>query len=207
MITKDIKTMNHKDNMEKRVMLIMLAMMFSLAFISASLGTYKQGDCVDIKTILNTSSVTLSTLSYPDGSIAGSNIVMQNIAGKTFNYTFCNTPTIGTYVYDYYDADGEVYVNDFDITASGQSGTNNIVFIVFVIVLLYALTLIAFFGKSTPLTILGGMSMVGLGVYILQNGLIIYRDWITEYFGTVTWAVGAILALWALIEWIQDEFN
>ena len=194
--------------MGRKGILVILVMIFSLAFISASLGTFQQGDCVEIKTILNTSSVTLSTLSYPlDGGIAKSNIAMQNIAGKTFNYTFCDTPTIGTYVYDYYDADGNVYVNDFDITASGQSGNSNIVFIVLVIILLYALTLIAFFGKSTPLTILGGMSMVGLGVYILQNGLIIYRDWITEYFGTVTWAVGAILALWALIEWIQDEMN
>lgn len=100
-------------------MLTMLTL-FLLPTINAGLGTFKQGECVDVKTILNTTSVTLSSLSYPNGTIAVTSKTMTNIGGKTFNYTFCNTDDIGTYIYDYYDASGDVYVNDFDVTPNGE---------------------------------------------------------------------------------------
>ncbi len=40
-------------------------------------------------------------------------------SGLTFNYTFCNTSDPGKYIYDYFDTEGNVYVNDFTITPSG----------------------------------------------------------------------------------------
>ena len=94
-----------------------------LPMVSSGLGTFKQGECVDIKTILNTSSVTLSTLNYPNGSVIVSEQDMTNSVGKTFNYTYCSATTIGKYYYDYYDADGNVYVNDFDVTSTGENLT------------------------------------------------------------------------------------
>ena len=84
---------------------------------------------------------------------------------------------------------------------------NILIFFVFVIIMLYGITLIGFFGKNIPVTILGGMSLLGLGLYTINNGIIIYRDWLTNYFSYVTIAIGAILAIWATLEAIQEGFN
>lgn len=190
-----------------KLYLSLLIVFLILPIVSANLGTFKQNECVDIKTILNTTNVTLSTLSYPDGNYIINNQQMQNIAGFTWNYTTCNTTQLGTYVYDYFDNEGNVYVNDFNITPSGNSGSSNIVFIVFIIIMLYLINLIGFFGKNIPMTILGGMALLGLGIYTINNGIIIYRDWLTNYFSYITIAWGAVSALWAGIEQIQEELN
>lgn len=89
---------------------------------SADLGTFKQGECVEIKTVLNTASVTLSGISYPNSTIAVSNQPMiQN--GLSFTYSFCDTNTSGTYNYDYYDAEGNTFVNEFQINPIGIEST------------------------------------------------------------------------------------
>ena len=109
--------------MKNKIYLMIFVSLMMIAFASATLGTFKQGDCVDIKTILNTSVVTLSTLSYPNGSIAVSNQNMTHLAGMTFNYTFCSTNVSGIYIYDYFDVGGNIYVNDFEVTYGGESLT------------------------------------------------------------------------------------
>jgi len=48
------------------------------------------------------------------------------------------------------------------------------------------------------------MFMTFFGVWIVRNGIVIYRDNLTNYFGYVTIAIGAVIALWAAIEWIEE---
>jgi hypothetical protein len=105
--------------MKYQYLFLVLALVLFSSFTSASLGTFKQYDCVNIKTILNTSAVTLSTLNYPNNSLIVSGQPMTAL-GKTFNYTTCATSALGTYTYDYNDTQGNVYVNDFMITPNGQ---------------------------------------------------------------------------------------
>ncbi len=91
-----------------------------MSSVEARLGEFPARDCVNIKTILNTTTVNISTISYPNSSTAVSNQEMDK-DGQTFNFTFCDTETIGVYVYDYFDAEGQVFVNDFLITPLGNS--------------------------------------------------------------------------------------
>jgi len=93
-----------------------------ISFASAGLGTFQQDTCVEIRTILNQSSVNISSIGLPNNTITYLNDAMTK-NGQTFNYTFCNTNPLGTYVYDYFDADGNVYVNDFKITYNGDDLT------------------------------------------------------------------------------------
>lgn len=46
--------------------------------------------------------------------------------------------------------------------------------------------------------------MIGLSVYLIQNGIIIYRDWITNYFAYVTLALGAFFSILSSISLIED---
>jgi len=109
---------------------IFLAIIFSLLLplCSAKLGNFKQNECVDIKTILNATAVNISTISYPNSTVAIRNEVM-NKDGSTFNYTFCDTIALGVYNYDYFTLEGSVYVNDFEITYTGEKVTQEQIYI------------------------------------------------------------------------------
>jgi len=189
--------------MNKKILILIMGM-FLISITSASLGTFSQGECVNIKTILNTTSVNISTISYPNSTIAISNQAMTKNA-QTFNYSFCDTNTLGTYVYDYFDTEGNTYVNEFEITPSGSSGITNIAFFILIIVLLYTLNIIAFRDENAPLTILSGMALIALGIYLVNNGIIIYRDTITNYIGYITIAWGFISTMFAVWnEYLQN---
>lgn len=100
----------------------LIVTLMCLATVSASLGTFRQNECVSIKTILNSTAVNISTVSYPNSTLIILNKVMTK-NGLTFNYSFCSANITGNYIYDYFDSDGNVYVNDFDITGTGQTFT------------------------------------------------------------------------------------
>lgn len=190
--------------MNSKILFSILLSLILINFISANLGSYEQSKCVDIKTILNTTSVTLSTLTYPNGTIPVSDITMQNIAGKTFNYTFCETDAIGTYIYDYYDSEGNVYANSFEITPSGNSGNSNIYFFLFIIIFVYVIALIGFFGKNEIVALLGSFGLMWIGVYIVNNGIIIYLDWLTNGIAYISIGLGAYFGFMAAYSLYQD---
>jgi len=186
---------------------------FLIGLSSASiedLGTVKQGDCVTLQqSCANCTYNNITSVLYPDMTTALSSNIMT-ASGTQFTYNFCNTSSMsGSYIVNGFgDPDGakSIWIYTFEVTPSGQSGSSNIVFFIFIIVLLYAITFIGFFGKNIPITILGGMAMIGLGVYMVNNGVIIYRDWMTNYLSYITIGLGATLSLWALIEMIQETF-
>lgn len=185
------------------ILLVFAILLFSMNLSSAELQGVTQGECVNIRTQSNYSSINLSTITVGSQTIV-INTEMENLAGNTFNYTYCNTYTLGTYVYDWFPCDSsESCVNSFTVTPSGNTGTANIVFFIFVIVLIYAFTFTSFFGRNIPLTILGGMAMIFLGVYLVNNGIIIFRDNLTLYVGYLTSAAGFIMAAWAFLEQLE----
>jgi hypothetical protein len=91
-----------------------------------------------------------------------------------------------------------------EVTPSGRNGASNIVFMIFVISLIYLITFIGFFGKNEIVTILGGMFMIGLSVYLVQNGVIVYQDWITNYLAYITFGIGAFFSLYASLSLFTD---
>jgi hypothetical protein len=105
----------------KKVYVLFFLMIVLASVVSASLGTYKMNDCVNIVVPINSSSVTLTNVNTP---APNSTIILSNKAmtanGNLFNYTFCNTSIMGTYTYGYCDASGNCYGNDFKINGSGQ---------------------------------------------------------------------------------------
>jgi len=170
-----------------KILICFVVSVFLIAQASASLGTFKQNSCVNIQTILNTPEVTISTILYPDSSVALSNQVMEK-NGMTFNYTFCDTSRLGTYIYDYYDADGSVYVNDFKITPSGID--DNTSFLLFFIGIIIFIFILGFVLRNSWVMMLGSILVIIFGFYIIANGITFVKD------TTSTWAIGFIM--WAL---------
>ncbi len=99
---------------------------------------------------------------------------------------------------------GGIEVVEFQITPSGQGGTENMVFIIFIILMFYGINLFGFFGRNETMTLLGGMALMFLGVYLVNNGIIIYRDNLTNYFAYVTIAWGFVSTIMASIALSED---
>ena len=172
--------------MKNKLFLVMLLGMMMIGVASASLGTFKSGECVDIKTILNTSAVTLSSLNYPNSSTALS-LANMDKSGLTFNYTFCDTSTIGVYVYDYNDSEGNVYVNSFEVTSTGinqttSQGIGSAIYLILMMVLMFTFGIVGFkLFKTENLWVLG-VFFVFLSILML-----IYNTWLGyEYHRTFT---------------------
>ena len=148
------------------ILFLIVLILTTIEGVNASLGSYKQGECVQIKTILNTTSVNISTINYPNSTIAITNQAMTR-NGYSFNYSFCNTSTLGTYVYDYVDTiTGNVYVNDFIITTTGYelNTSKSIVILIGLGIMLLIGVLLFIFGIYTK----GIVKVFTIGLSILM---------------------------------------
>lgn len=128
----------------------------------------------------------------------------QNLSliGDEYNYFISagNFTQTGIYHFNIYCSTeffGGVADGLFEVSPSGQSGTNNLVFVLFIIFAFYTITFMGFFGKNTIISMLGGMGMIFLGVYLINNGIIVYRDDLTLYFAYLTTGIGFLIAIWA----------
>lgn len=108
--------------MKGKLFLIFVLGLFLISIVGANLGTFKQKECVQIVTNLNTSSVNISGITSPS-PIQEILITNQEMTkdGTFFNYTFCNTSKTGVYTYGYCDFSGNCYSNDFIISFSGNN--------------------------------------------------------------------------------------
>lgn len=185
--------------------------LFNFNFISAeqsssecSLPPVQQGTTIELtRTCANCTYANLTRVVYPNNtfSLLGEFEMTKN--GTNYNYSYGDTLALGKY---YYSTKGDlngattIQTCSFEVTPSGQSGNENLVFFIFVILLLYGITFTGFFGKNIPITVLGGMAMLFLGVYLINHGIIIYRDNLTNYIAYLTIGVGFITSIWALLE-------
>jgi len=117
-----------------------ISLVLMIGLVSANLGSFKQNECVQIVTVLNSSSVNISgiTSPTPNPEIIVTNVVMTK-NGNFFNYSFCNTSKLGTYTYGYTDSIGNVYSNSFDITGNGNPRATSGVIVLFAIIFLLLL--------------------------------------------------------------------
>jgi len=179
----------------KNKFIFLLAIIFFISMASASLGTFDDGSCVDIKTILNATTVNLSTISYPNGTVAVSNKIMSK-NGKTFNYTFCYTQEVGGYIYDYFDDSGNTFVNSFEITRTGktltsQKTTGYIILFIFLLIIFSSFIILGLYlpssnrkdsiGKIASINNIKYMKYLFLWIAYLISVIISYSLWIFSF--------------------------
>ena len=196
----------------KNLNLILLTLVLSLTLVQAiEIEPATQGqDKLLYQTCNNCTYCNITSARNEVGNLLISNVAFDE-DGTDYSFILDggNTTTLGTYTYCYDCgnlANSETGCIDFKVTPSGRDGNENIAFVIILIVMIYTVTLLSFFGKNIPLSAMTGMLMSFFGVWIVRNGIVIYRDNLTNYFGYITIAVGAIISLTALIEWIQDTF-
>lgn len=95
----------------------------------------------------------------------------------------------------------------FQVTPSGQGGSENTVFFIFLIGIIYFIGFFGFFGKNEWISALGGMGMIALSTYLIRGGIIIYRDYFTNYLAYITLGLGAIFTLIPILEMIKENID
>lgn len=194
----------------KKIFIFLILGLFLFSLVgAASIGTIKQGEEMQITNYCQDGTCTymnLTSITYPNGTTFNINAEMtkdgQNFAYDytpmelgTYNFKTCGNPS-GNYICD---------SDTFESTPSGNSGTSNLVFFVFVILFLYGINILGFFKENAIMTILGGMALIFLGAYIVNNGIIIYRDNLTNYIAYITIGWGLVSTIVAIYqEWLQD---
>ncbi len=113
----------------RKLTIILILGMFLITLVSASqeeLGTFKQGDCMQLKqSCTNCTYVNFTKVSYPDSTIALTEVEAEK-NGMSYNYTFCNTTQLGIYIVEGFGDNGgtnSIFVYDFEITKTGLNFT------------------------------------------------------------------------------------
>jgi len=195
-------------NMINKYLILMLAIFLVLPMLSAteSLGTFKQNECINlIQTCSNCSYVNISSIINPQSTeVLGEVEMTKN--GVMYNYTFCSTSQIGNYVVNGFgDLDGTIttWSYDFEVTPSGF--TETLGFYILLVFLLGGVIVLGFSIKEGWLVVIGGMGLIILGVYSLNNGIAGFRDmFITWAISLFILGVGAYLSINSAIELIGD---
>lgn len=118
--------------------LMVLFMILPTMAEQQTLGTFQQDECVDlIQTCADCSYVNFTSVKYPDSSLALGN-VQATKQGTEYNYTFCNTDKLGTYIVNGVgDVGGTdtVFAYNFEITKSGNENNGMFNITVFSVIL------------------------------------------------------------------------
>ena len=197
--------------MKNKILLILIMSMFLVSLVSAecSIETVERGTTIDLyQSCTNCTQVNLTTIIDPNNQAVLLGQFEMSANGSNYNYTFSDTNTLGTYVYySEGDLNGIKFSQpcSFEVTPSGNSGNANMVFFILIIFLLYGITLLGFLNENVMITVLGGMALMFLGVYMINNGIIIYQDNLTNAIAYITGLIGAMVSMFALYKEYFDN--
>ncbi|MGA2130636.1 MAG: hypothetical protein ABSG05_03445 [Candidatus Pacearchaeota archaeon] len=198
----------------KKIYLFLMAFLL-IGVVSAStndLGFFAPGSCVPLIqtcsnncTFNNISSIYVSNGGgTPTVTSYSSPLVMTTTNNFSYNYTYCNTTSLGNYYVNGYGNDGGTQGNwtyQFEI---GFPMWLVIVFMIFS----YGLAIMGFFMyKNEWISLAGGMMMLLLGIYITSYGISIYNNTLTLAIGYFTIALGGVAALVPIGERLEVDFN
>ncbi len=139
--------------MKKLLLLILLLSIIPSVLAMSSIGEFQQNNNVElIQICANCTSVNITTIKFPNSSIANINVMMSENS-STYNYTFTRTDLIGDYFYTTCGNPDAIYTCEsvsFEITTTGDkvSLSNIILVIVFLVLALMFLYLGSLFEKD-----------------------------------------------------------
>jgi hypothetical protein len=187
--------------------LFILVLVLTVQIASASLGTVKQNECISIRVLANCSSINITEVSDGTNTFV-LNTPMEKLGGQTFNYTFCDTASIGDYSYSWnnpcVDCATDECGNDFEVTPSGFG--NTLGFYIVMIILVGGLIVLGFTISEEWFVILGGMGLIMLGIYSINYGIAGFRDmFMTWGLGLFEIGVGFILSVGSAFQLVKDD--
>ena len=172
--------------------LILLMILLFLPIVTAqqeTLGFKKQNSCVDlIQNCANCTYVNFTAIYSPDMTLLATNLATTKF-GSLFNYSFCNTSMLGTYIVNGIgdiNTAPTVFAYTFDITPSGYeiSIANGMIYsvLLIIIMILFIISLVGAFSlkANNEYDIGGGLLKINfnkyykMGLFFLSYLLLIF---------------------------------
>lgn len=193
---------------------ILLTLMFGIFFLSLasasipSLGTVQQNDCINLlQTCDDCSYNNITSVSYPNRTTNALSLEVEMTRdGTEYNYTFCNTSALRTYVvHGHGDTDGtDTWNYMFEVTTTGNQ--SNIVIPIFLLIAAVTLFISGILLKSPPFGFFAGILFIIVGMYMMIYGFGDIADLYTQSFALVTLGFGFIISVLAGYSWL-DEYE
>jgi hypothetical protein len=197
------------------VVLLTMAFFSLVAIVQAetqSFGTYKQNEAVRvIQLCSNQTSVcdwcNLSSIEYQlDSNTIISNKVMTK-TNNQFNYTFPKNYIfkLGTYsVNGICQAGTEMSVFSGTLTVTPSGYTNVLGLFIIIMGIVYLILIVGIFTKDITTTMIGGMLCIVIGLYTLNNGIDVYRNFATQAISLFTIGFGGYWAFVGGLELMEE---
>ena len=183
---------------------------FLLSIVSA--GTFKQWDAVEIRHPIRldgaVSSTILANITIKDPDnlvIVGSSPMTFDPASEEHNFTLVggNTGKLGTYTYSVTASSANQNLTktfSLDITPSGDKGLLGYYFLV--IILSYGVLGLGIYKSDITISMLGTFALYFVGIWILFNGIDVFKNFLTEGFAILTLGVAFYVSARAAHEYI-----
>lgn len=191
----------------KSIFFVLLLVVLVLPLVS-SYDSHKQNTNFDL--VIQSNNATLcnaSYIQYPNNVKTILNLPLTK-NGNTF-YTTLNSNNFtsqGDVCIGVICTDGLTYEPGSVCKTITASGIDNVLgFYILMIVVIYAIAFVGFFGKNEWVAILGGLAMIGLGLFTINNGVDILRNQITDIFSWTTIGIGSFFAIYSTVSVVQDN--
>ncbi len=194
----------------KKILIFMMMGIFLLSLTSGSienLGSFKQNSNIElIQTCSDCTYNNISNVLYPNGTIAIGEALMEK-TDTFYNLTFTNTTTLGTYTVNGFGDVGGIKTTwryKFEVTPTGDS-ESLLGFFIIVYLILAGIVIFGFYVQSEWIAILGGLGLIFMGIFIMNTGIVIFRNDATQVIALVTIGLGAIIAIGTGMELINNN--
>lgn len=204
------KSMNNK---QKQLLLVGIVLLVFLPLIFAEVQTLspqKQYACVSLPQVCSSCTyVNLSSIKYPNSTMNNLNVAMTK-NGVNFNYNFCETDQLGTYIITTCgdkDSTFQCAVYDFVVTPTGMQPSSFLNNPILIILGLLGLVLcIVGATKGIPwFGFIGSIMFLLVGIYTMIYGFDNINDMYTQGAAVVFLGMGIIFMFLASLEWIYDD--
>jgi len=172
---------------------------------------FKSNTPVDIRHTITsnntlTSSITanITVLDPKNNVIVSFKPMSFNTNSNDFNYTvpagFISKTGIYTYtVFVYTPSESTSYNFEFKVTPTGENGLIAYYFIGLLIV--FSIVSLGIYKKDITTTLLGTFGLYFVGLWVLINGLDIFKNWMTDGIGIITLGFAGYLSLIMAMEY------
>lgn len=168
-------------------------------------GPYKWTKCANLVQICgNCTYVNITSIVIPaNGTSVLTSPIQMTKTDTVYNYTFCKTSELGNYVANW--KANPTGVNDvgnwnFYVTTTGLDIPVGFLFLIIGIV--YAVFFMGLYKRDITITLLGVFMLTFLGLFLLQFGLNIYKNWLTDAFSFITLGLAGYLGIIIAHEYI-----
>jgi len=160
------------------LILVFLLLITPILAQQQSWGTVKKGECIDfMQSCANCTYVNFTTVISPNKMVVARGLESQK-RGTDYNYTFCNTSVIGTYIVNGVgDVNGvdTVFAVDFDVNPSGKETSLNVGMGIGIIIIITMLIIFGAFmiyyaeGPLKFVALLATMLLLVFGLNVVAN--------------------------------------